>query len=200
MYPFDIRPITRSMSVNIPSAISSGEGCKDDSNVDRFYSRTAGMFYFFRPCGFRLAQYEMYTAESLSSIFVYLIDLFGNNPSSNVLQGIVYDRACDMHPFLQNLSKNGNIIASYYLKLHFMVDIFHVKKHTMEKCQLNNPNCLFHPHLEKYKFVKDMNTETAEQSFAKINPFKNSTRRMTYCKRLLYFKFIDEHENKRLFE
>ena len=42
----DVRPITRSLAKQlIPSTISSGEGCKKDESIDRFHSRTAGMFY-----------------------------------------------------------------------------------------------------------------------------------------------------------
>ena len=41
----------------------------------------------------------MYTAESLSSIFTYLLDLFGTCPKNEHLKGIVYDRACELHPF-----------------------------------------------------------------------------------------------------
>ena len=105
--PLDIRPVTRSMTKNVPPSVTSGEGCKSDDKVDRFYNRTAGMFYLYRPCGYRLAHYEMYTAESLSSVFTYLVDLFGNDPSEN-LHGIVYDRACGLHPFLVRLRVMGN--------------------------------------------------------------------------------------------
>ena len=196
--PLDIRPITRSMTSNIPSVVTSGAGCKSDDAVDRFYSRTAGMFYIFRPCGYRLAAYEMYTAESLSSVFTFLVDLFGDDPSQH-LRGIAYDRTCGFHPFLRNLGENGNEIAERYASLHFLVDIFHVNKHTTDTCTIGHPNCIYHPYLPRFEFVRKMNTEIAEQSFSRINPFKNSSRKMTYCRRLLYLMFIDEHENKRRF-
>ena len=105
----------------------------------------------------------------------------------------------DLFPFLQKLSINGNEIAKKYLNLHYMVDIFHVEKHTMDKCQLNHPNCIYHPRLEKFKFVSGMNTEIAEQSFNKVNGFKYTTRKMGYYRRLLFLKFVDDHENTRLF-
>ena len=57
------------------------DGCKEEKNITRFYSRTAGMLYLFRPCGVRLSHVEMYTAESLSAVFVLLVDVFGENPS-----------------------------------------------------------------------------------------------------------------------
>ena len=194
--PMDIRPVTRSMTKEV-FTVPDEEICKKDENVNRFFDRSAGMFYIFRPCGYRLARYEMYTAESLSSVFMYLVDLFGHEPNNN-LHGIVYDRACGLHPFLRRLANEGNELAKIYSDLNYMVDIFHVEKHKAEQCQLNNTKCIYHPHLEKFSFLKNMNTEIAEQSFSRINPFKNTTRKMTYCKRLLYLMFVDEHENERL--
>ena len=107
----DLRPITQSITKSIPRVICSELGCKESSNVDRFFTRTAGMFFMFRPCGIRLANFEMYTAESLSSVLTYLIDIFGKNPSPSQLQEIVYDRSCDLHPFLEKLRINGHDIA-----------------------------------------------------------------------------------------
>ena len=42
-----------------------------------------------------------------------------------------------------------------------------------------------------------MNTEVAEQSFNRINPFKYITRKMSYSRRLLFFKFLDDNCNNR---
>ena len=194
--PLDIRAVTRSMTKDIPSSLSTADGCKKVENVNRFFNRSAGMFYVYRPCGYRMARYEMYTAESLSSVYTYLVDLFGDEIVQN-LRGIVYDRACGLHPFLVRLAREGNKTAEIYSQLHFIVDIFHAEKHEAEKCNINSEQCMYHPHLDKFQFVNAMNTEVAEQSFSKINPFKNTTRKMTYCKRLLYLSFIDEHHNEK---
>ena len=156
------------------------------------------MFYIFRSCGVRLSHWEMYTAESLSNIFLWLIDLFGEKPSPEILKGIVYDRACDLHPFINRLYSEGNSTAKAYKDLAFIVDIFHAENHTMPKCLLASPECMYHPHLEKFNNVSKMNTEIAEQSFNKLNPFKYITRKMTYARRLLYFKFLDESHNNRI--
>ena len=192
----DIRPITRQYAKQlIPKTIVSNEGCKRADNIDRFHSRTAGMFYIFRSCGIRLANFEMFTAESLSQVFVYMIDTFGESFNPDDLRGIVYDRACDLEPFINRLSKEGNFAASKYETLKYMVDIFHVEKHTQVKCILKSEECRYHPHLERFNDVKGMNTEIAEQSFSRINPFKFMSRKMSYCKRLLFLKFIDHSAN-----
>ena len=117
----------------------------------------------------------MYTSESLSSVFTYLIDIFGKEPRSEDLKGIVYDRACGLHPFLSRLAKARNEVAFRYEKLDYIVDIFHVEKHTESKCLLERGDCLYHPHLDKFAYVRQMNTEVAEQSFSRINPFKSAT-------------------------
>ena len=192
----DLRPITRQYLKNINETITSGKGCKESKNVDRFYNRTAGMFYMFRSCGIRLSHWEMYTSESLSNVFTYLVDIFGEKPDSSVLQGIIYDRSCDLHPFLTRLSKEGNEIASKYQNLKFIVDIFHAEKHTLPKCVLSHPECIYHPHLKRFESLKKMNTEVAEQSFSRINPFKYMTRKMSYCRRLMFLKFVDDNANE----
>ena len=88
-------------------------------------------------------------AESLSGVFLWLIDLFGEQPSPDYIKGIVYDRACDLHPFFKRLSREGNVVAGAFEKLVHIVDIFHAEKHTMEKCVITSPECLYHPHLDK---------------------------------------------------
>ena len=196
----DIRPITRlyAKRLNLADTLVSNEGCKKMENIDEFHSRTAGMFYIFRSCGIRLANFEMYTAESLSQIFLYLIDVFGEEPDSNCLNGIVYDRACDLEPFISRLKNEGNQAAKNFTKIKFMVDIFHVEKHSQSKCLLGNEDCRYHPRLPRFESVKGLNTEIAEQSFSRINPFKFMTRKMSYCRRLLFLKFIDHSANKQI--
>ena len=113
------------------------------------------------------------------------------------LQGIVYDRSCYLHPFLEKLRINNHDIAGRYEAMRFIVDIFHVEKHTRSKC-LSSKECKYHPYLTKFDDVRGMNTETAEQSFKEINVYKCSTKKMTYAKRLLFFKFVDHTHNIRL--
>jgi len=120
----------------------------------------------------------MFTSESLSSIFIWLVDLFGAVPTEDIIRGIVYDRACDLLPFLQRLAKEGNKMAQSYINLFYIVYIFHCEKHTMPKCNLNHEDCFFHPKLPKFNFLKGMNTESAEQGFNHINPFKFITRKI----------------------
>ena len=93
----------------------------------------------------------MYTAESLSHVFLSLVDLFINDLEK--ILGVVYDRAYSLHPFIKRLADEGNEEAKRFLDLMFIVDIFHAEGHTMPKCVLGDPSCEYHPHLEGRKAV-----------------------------------------------
>ena len=123
-----MRPIIRQYAKLLNTSDTVIGSCKKEKNIDKFHNRTAGMFYVFRPCGIRLSNYEMYTSESLSDVFLYLIDTFGEE--MNGIRGVVYDRACGLHPFIKRLSGEGNNFAKKYETLDFIIDIFHVEKHT----------------------------------------------------------------------
>lgn len=207
----DLRPVTRAFSKSITHLISTEEGCKKMAAIQQYairsetdeietsrpiyklLSRTAGMFYVFRPCGVRLSHAEMYTSESLSDVFIHLMDIFELHPE--LLKAIVYDRSCDLHPFLERLGREGNNMAARFAKLDYIVDPFHAKGHTTTKCDLSHPHCEYHPKLKKFDKYKGMNHEIAEQSFNVLNGYKYTTRKMSYSKRLLFFKFIDESAN-----
>ena len=180
----------------IPPTVNNSEGCKKDRDIDRFHERTAGMLYIFKPCGIRLSNWEMYTAESLSHVFLCFLDLFENDMDK--LLGIVYDRACSLRPFIKRLADEGNEAAKRFCDLMYIVDIFHAEGHTTPKCVLGDPSCEYHPRLAKFAKVNAMNTEIAEQSFRLINPFKYMTRRMTYSRRLVFLKLLDNFSNERL--
>ena len=194
----DFRRITRSMALSIPPVITSGEGCKKAENIDRFHSRTAGTLYFFRPCCIRVSHWEMVTAESLSLVMTSIVDAFSQDRCE--LNGIVYDRACDLHPFVKRLSAEGNTEAQWISTLQFVVDVWHAEKHTMPKCTIGDPRCEYHQQLERFQYLKDMNTEAAEQAFRLLNPFKFITNRMTYGRRLLYMKLMDKYYNEKRVE
>ena len=180
----DLRPVTRQLTRNLKEQIVSGVGCKSINNINKFEERTAGMLYLLRPCGIRLSHTELYTAESLSSVFSSLIDVFGNNPSKNEISGVVYDRSCDLKPCIHRLSEEGHGIAEPFNNIRYIVDPFHAEKHTLPKCDITNKECKYHPDLEIYKDVRNMNMEICEQTFHLINPLKHISRNMTYGKRL----------------
>ncbi|XP_066929429.1 uncharacterized protein [Clytia hemisphaerica] len=193
----DLYPMTRQRVKLLENVITSGEGCKKEENCNKYETRTAGMLYVFRSCGIRLSHFEMYTAESLSMVFTGLIDIFQGNLNGN-LKGIVYDRSCDLHPYVCRLAREGNVFAKEIEELMFIVDVFHAEKHTQSKCVLSSDDCKYHPDLPKFKDVRKMNTEVCEQTFHVLNCYKNITRNMTYAKRLCLLKLLDDNYNTRL--
>ena len=48
--------------------------------------------------------------------------------------------------------------------LTHIVDIFHAQKHTLAKPVLGHADCKYHPHLEKFNYVRSMDTEITKQS------------------------------------
>ena len=88
------------------------------------------------------------------------------------------------------------IISQYHDNIKiliFLVDIFHVSKHTEEACMPpENPNCLYHPHLPQFDEISGVNTESCEQGFKRLNQYFELPRKMTQFKRNVLFWFVNE--------
>ena len=96
------------------------------------------------------------------------------------LRYLGYDRACDLHPFLENLERKGAYFAKWLNeKVTFFVDSFHVSKHTEACCMPpENPMCKYHPSLPHLSEISGVNTECAEQAFRWLNRLKLSLKQM----------------------
>lgn len=161
--------------------------------------RTAGLLTAVRPCGIIVKAQEMYTCESCTQVYVFFLLTFGRTTDDLMrLKFVGYDRACDLHPFLSNLSKKGNVGAKILLDhVKFLVDIFHVMKHKEQCCMPpNNPKCRYHPHLETFKEIRGTNTESAEQSNRFLNRFKHMCKRMAEFKFKAFMWFVIETHNE----
>ncbi|CAG2216851.1 unnamed protein product [Mytilus edulis] len=176
------------------------KSCKDKSKLNKFYKTTAGMLFVIRPCGVIVGFAEMYSHESLTQVFLLLRKMFFMNDSCKKrIKYLGYDRCCELKPFLRRLVKE-NVAGSEEMlnDVQFLVDIFHVLKHTKPSCMPlnNNPLCEFHPKLDKFSEIHGCNTESCEQAFKKLNRFKYSTRHMTRHKRVVYFCLINCDHNE----
>ena len=152
-------------------------GCKSKERVTRYMDHTAGLLTAVRPCGIIVKAQEMYTCESCTQVYAFLLLTFGRTTDDLMrLKFVGYDRACDFHPFLINLSKKGNAGAKILLNhVKFLVDIFHVLKHKEPCCTPpENLKCRYHPHLETFREIRGTNTEPAEQSNRFLNRFKHT--------------------------
>ena len=166
-------------------ALDDGTGCRKQCNVTKYYDRTAEIVAIVRPCGVVINIAEMYTNESMTQIYLFLLNTFARGKDINNLRYLGYDRACGLYPFLVNLSKKNIYLAKYLLKhVEFLVDRFHVKGHTETCCMPleNNPKCKFHPDLPKFSELSDVNTECAEQTFRWLNRLKYGVRQMSRYK------------------
>ena len=144
------------------------KGCKKKENISLFFQTTAGMLALIRPCGMIVGMTEMFTSESYTQAFLFILRTFcGDLEDFKRLKYLGYDRACGLVPFLKNQAKNGSVGAKLLMEnVNFLVDIFHVSKHTEDVCMpSDNPNCLYHPHLPKFEDIRGVNTESCEQGF-----------------------------------
>lgn len=177
---------------NLPEIVRNGQveenndesvlvGCKKQTNIDRFYDRTAGVLAAVRPCGIAAAFCEMFTCESPSQVFFFIFNSFGRAAENfSRLKVLGYDRTCGFHPFLERLAKKGNLGAQLLLsKVKFLVDKFHCEKHTEATWfPPDNPRCKYHPDLERFSEIRGTNTECAEQFFKWLGSFKYMCKKM----------------------
>ena len=174
-------------------------GCRKKKDKTLFFETTAGMLAFIRPCGIVVSMTEMFTHESATQVFLFLLRTFCTDMNDlKRLRYLGYDRGCSFVPYLQNQAKNGSAGAKVLLEnVEFLVDIFHVKKHTEAVCMpLDNPECLYHPHLPKFSEIKNANTESCEQGFRRLNEYFHLTRKMTVHRRNVLFWFVNERFNE----
>jgi len=170
-------------------------------NVTKYYDHTAGIAAVLLRCGIVVNWAEMYSHESLTQMYLLIIFTFGRGKDVERLKYLGYDRACGLHPFMQKLAEKNVMFAKYFLKhVHFLVDRFHVSKHT-EKCCMpvaNNPLCKYNPDLPEFKEVSGVNTECAEQAFRWLNKLKFSVRQMSrYRYNFFLYELINTHNRLR---
>ena len=151
-----------------------------------------------RPCGIVVDFTEMFTCESPTQVFIFLLRTCSKNWSRYTYIG--YDRACELHPFLKILSRKGNVAADELLShLQFVVDLFHCKKHKKDTCMPleNNPRCKYHPGLPEHSSIAGVNTQCAEQTFKWLNKFKWNVRRMSeYRYKFFLWVVINQHNKQ----
>ena len=138
-------------------------GCRKEKGVNHFYDCTVGVLALVHPCGIFVNTTEMYTCESPTQVYLFLVMTFAR---ANNIGYIGYDRACDLHPFLCNLEVKGAYFVKWLNKhVTFLVNNFHVTKH-IEACCMppDNPLCKCHPSLPHIKEIHGVNTECTEQS------------------------------------
>ena len=86
-------------------------GCRKVKGVTKFYNRTAGILALVHPCGVIVNSVEMFACESPTQVYLFLIMTFARGQDIQRLRYLGYDRACDLHPFLQNLEKKRSLFC-----------------------------------------------------------------------------------------
>lgn len=196
-YPKLHTPPLDSSSVGDVPDIDSDEllvGRKKSKNVNKFFDRTAGVAAMVLPCGIVVNFTEMFTCESPTQRYLFLVFTFGRGCDFDGLRYVAYDRACDLHPFLCNLERKGAYFAKHLLRnVEFLVDIWHVDKHSESCCQppgpVINPASRYRPKHPHFKEILGCNTECTEQAFKWLNSYKKIN--------FFMYLMIDFHNNHR---
>lgn len=97
----------------------------------------------------------------------------------NIMDSFGYDMMCKMHGSLNKMIKNGILTAkeqefwSNELKNRLFTDTFHIKNHICSLCS-NSETGLFHPKLEKFKYIFETmpNHLVCEQTWRTFNKLK----------------------------
>jgi hypothetical protein len=77
-----------------------------------------------------------------------------------------------------------------------LVDIFHCNKHTEPTCfPPENPKCVYHPSLPRFKDIAKVNTECAEQAFSWLSRLKSVVHHMSQWKFRFFLKVIIDRHN-----
>ena len=193
---------TRLLPEDNPDIVSDiNRGCRKKRDSTLFFETSAGMLALIRPCGIVVALTEMFTHESCTQVFLFLLrTFFSNADDMRRLKYLGYDRACSLVPYLKNQAQNGSAGAKLLINnVKYLVDIFHVSKHTEPCCMpLDNPDCLYHPKLPTFREIHKTNTESCEQGFRRLNQYKQLTRKMTQFKGNILFWFVNEEFNTEL--
>jgi hypothetical protein len=103
-------------------ADDSETGCKKKKNISLFYETTAGILALIRPCGIVVSMTEMFTNESYTQVFLFILRTFCREISD--LKRLKYLRY-DLVAFLKNQAKNSSAGATVLIEnVNFLVDFF----------------------------------------------------------------------------
>lgn len=127
------------------NGIPNQDTCKKPSALRKYYNTTAGIMTAVRPCGYIVGVREMFTCESCTQWLMFLLDIFSADVTSGRLKGIVYDRACELHPFVCNTYATAcedwgapeqvEVLRKLATNTKMRLDRFHSKTHKPGKCQ-----------------------------------------------------------------
>ena len=92
-------------------------GCKKPENRTKYYLTTAGLLALIRSCGIVISMTEMFTCESPTQEFLFLLRTFVHDTDSVLrLRSLGYGRDCDLKPCLVNQAKKAVLVLFYCWK------------------------------------------------------------------------------------
>ncbi|CAF1152305.1 unnamed protein product [Didymodactylos carnosus] len=130
-------------------------------NQQRFLHRTSGIIAAVYNCGYICALQELYGAESISQVYMFLVQIV--NEFENTPTVLAYDDACHLVSFIKN-AKNFERRTAARKRIDNMTivcDKMHYKNHVDPRCRRN---CSPYNH----EIAKRVNTEKTENNEVKL--------------------------------
>ena len=145
---------------------------------------TGGLLSLVLPCGVVCHLAPCAGAESATQIYGLLAEVI----SKRQFKFVVYDNACMLHRFVNNVQRrlpctSGNMLAT---QVRFVLDRFHKRNH---RACLDPGHALYLPSVDvdRYPTLKDLNSAQSEQWNSWVGNFASSMRYMRFETLELYF-------------
>ena len=160
---------------------TDGTTCRvDKDDLCNNKCRTKGVFLAAYNCGIVCGYREIFTAESLSQVTMFLIDMISF--SFSLPQYIIYDNACHLYEYVQNNIVNKSERGQKLLDSKLVIDRLHIKNHVRSDCHL-----VFNANLHDDLFK--VNTVVCEETNYWLSGFKYAMKHMNQD-RYNFFLFI----------
>jgi len=191
-----------------------GEGsCKKPDTVLKYTTTTAGVMIATRPCGYVVGVREMFSCESCSQWLLFLLELVED---MHCLAGVIYDRACELHPFIRGvymrMRNSGSCDPMALERLHglamctkYRVDKFHVKSHKPLKCMppkleegSDNGASTYHPQSVGVEFMREVNDSMAESVNRYYSLFNHAVSCMGRERFNMFVVIVTDARNRRV--
>jgi hypothetical protein len=161
---------------------------KDFKNSCVNKCRTTGVLLSVLNCGFINGYREILTAESLTQVTIFLLDLIEYAEKLPIY--FIYDNACHLKPFIENNNMKKTERGKTLLRKTFVIDRLHLKNHVSPQCKLN-----YNPDL--YDDLEETNTVACEQANYWAGGYKHIMKHMNDTRFNVFLYIICNLYNER---
>jgi hypothetical protein len=165
-------------------------------NQPTVVSTSAGILVTILNCGIIISILPLCGAESLSQVFVHMVDLFDTHGDVLPLN-LAYDDGCHLRRFAELRKEVSAIAMKFWIMVGFriVIDRFHWKNHVK-----GHLYCQEHCNPSDNKDIEGANSEICEQSFRWFARHKYSVNHMSPARFLFFMLVIADKRNEFLIQ